>query len=252
MKPEKSLIQIVKYHAGRDGRGRVSIRHKGGRHKRYYRFIDFKRDKKEIAGKVVNLEYDPNRGVDIALVFYPDGEKRYILAPLGLKNGDIVASGELVETKVGNSLPLEKIPVGQPIHNLEMFPGRGGQMARGAGNSASILAKEGKYVRVRLPSGEVRLFEKDCYATIGQLSNIERKNRFLGKAGRKRYLGIKPTVRGVAQDPDSHPHGGGEGRSSVGMKSPKTPWGKPTMGKITRKRNKASNKFIVQRRGKKH
>src|SRR3989344_3116704 len=248
MSREKSLFSIIKYRAGRDARGRISVRHKGGRHKRYFRDIDFKRDKRDIVGKVVNIEYDPNIGADIALIYYRDGDKRYILAPDGLKLGNEISSGEKAEVKTGNAMPLSKIPIGIPIHNLEMFPKTGGMIVRGAGNSASVLAKEDKYTRVRLPSSEIRLFDNRCYATIGQLSNPERKNRLFKKAGNKRHLGIKPTVRGVAQDPDSHPHGGGEGRSGIGMPSPKSPWGKPTLGKRTRKANKASNKFIVKRR----
>lgn len=246
-KPEKSLKRIIKYKAGRDSRGRIAVRHKGGRHKRFFREIDFKRDKKDTAGKIVSIEYDPNRGTDIALAVYPDGDKRYILAPAGLAVEDEIIASEKAEIKTGNALPLAKIPIGMPIHNIEMKPGRGGQAARGAGNSAVILAKEGNYVRIKLPSGEVRLFDKRGYASIGQLSNPERKNVKLGKAGRKRHLGIKPAVRGVAQDPDSHPHGGGEGRSGIGMKSPKSPWGKRTLGKKTRKK-KASDKYIMQRR----
>lgn len=246
-RPEKTLSRILKKRSGRDGQGKISVRHQGGRHKRLYREIDFRRDKREISGKVVALEYDPNRGADIALIFYKDGEKRYILAPIGLKIGDKIMASEQGEIKTGNALPLTKIPVGMPIHNIELNWGLGGQLVRGAGLSASILAKEGKMVRVKLPSGEVRLIAGRCYATIGQVGNVERKGRKLGKAGAKRHLGIRPTVRGVAQDPGSHPHGGGEGRSGIGMPGPKTPWGKPALGKRTR-RPQASDKFIIERR----
>lgn len=246
--PEKRLKRIIKYRAGRDNQGKIVVRHKGGRQKRFFREIDFKRDKRDITGKIVSLEYDPNRGSGIALVFYPDGDKRYILAPIGLKIGDEITSGEKADIKTGNAIPLARVPIGTPIHNIELIPGKGGQVARGAGNSAVLLATEGDFARIKLPSGEVRLFDKKGYATIGQLSNPERKNRKLGKAGVKRHMGIRPTVRGVAQDPDSHPHGGGEGRSGIGMKSPKSPWGKRTLGKITRNRKKQSNRYIVQRR----
>lgn len=244
---EKSLIEHIPYRAGRDGRGQVAIRHRGGRHKRNYRIIDFKRDKQTVAGVINRIEYDPNRGASIALVFYKDGEKRYILAPVGLKLGDEVAAGENAPFALGNALPLAKMPIGTQVHNIELNPQKGGVLARGAGNFATVLAREGALVRVKLPSGEVRLINSRCFATIGQLSNIERKHRKLGKAGKSRHLGFRPTVRGVAQNPSSHPHGGGEGRSGIGMPSPKSPWGKKTLGKRTRGK-KQSDMFIVERR----
>lgn len=248
MAPLKKLRKIRVQKAGRDRTGKISVRHQGGGEKRFIRKIDFKRNKRNIEARVAAIEYDPNRGADIALLNYIDGEKRYILAPLGLKVGDKVLSGEKVEAKTGNSLPLAKIPVGEKIHNLELTAGRGGQIVRGAGTSATILAKEKDYVQIKLPSKEIRRIRKECYATIGQVGNVERKTRKLGKAGKKRHLGIRPTVRGVAQHPDSHPHGGGEGRSGIGMPSPKSPWGKKTLGKRTRKRKKKSDKYIVKRR----
>lgn len=246
--PEKSLTERLQYKAGRDWRGRVSVRHRGGRHARDYRIIDFKRDKYGIEGTVSTIEYDPNRGAYIALVFYKDGAKRYMLAPEGLTPGQTVMSGPSAPFGLGNALPLELMPVGTEVHNIELSPGAGGIMARGAGNFATVLAREGQYVRVKLPSGEVRIIDKRCMATVGQLSNGERKHRELGKAGTKRHLGFRPTVRGVAQNPRSHPHGGGEGRSGIGMPSPKSPWGKKTLGKRTRAYNKPSDKFIVTRR----
>ena len=244
----KKLRKIRVPKSGRDRTGKISIRHHGGGEKRFLRKIDFKREKTNIEAKVAAIEYDPNRGADIALLNYIDGEKRYILAPLGLKVGDKVLSGEKVEVKTGNALPLGKIPVGEKIHNIELTRGRGGQIVRGAGTAATILAREEKYVQVKLPSKETRRIRKECYATIGQVGNMERKTRKLGKAGRKRHLGIRPTVRGVAQHPNSHPHGGGEGRSGIGMPSPKSPWGKKTLGKRTRKRKKQSDKYIIKRR----
>jgi large subunit ribosomal protein L2 len=255
LKPEvnmsKKLQRILAKKSGRNSSGKVTVRHQGGRHKRYLREIDFKRDKRGISAKVASIEYDPNRGVDIALVFYADGEKRYILAPEGLKTGDEVQSGEKVEVKLGNALPLKKISLGTVVHNLEIKPGKGAQIVRGAGTGAILMSKEEKYALLKLPSGEQRRVELACYATVGQLGNINRKNRILGKAGRKRYLGVRPTVRGVAQNPHSHPHGGGEGRSGIGMPSPKSPWGKPNLGVRTRNKKKYSNKLIIKRRNKK-
>ncbi|MGQ9598206.1 MAG: 50S ribosomal protein L2 [Anaerolineae bacterium] len=248
--PEKSLLQPLKKSAGRNFRGKITVRHRGGGHKRRYRVIDFKRDKFGIPGRVATIEYDPNRSARIALVVYADGEKRYIIAPLGLKVGDVVMSGPDAEARVGSALPLMNIPVGTTVHNIELYRGRGGQLVRAAGTSAQLLAKEGKYAHVRLPSGEVRLIDVQCMATVGQVGNTDHGNISLGKAGRKRWLGFRPSVRGSAMDPNSHPHGGGEGRSPIGMPTPKSPWGKPTLGYKTRK-NKATDKWIVRRRGKK-
>jgi large subunit ribosomal protein L2 len=237
--------------AGRNFRGKITIRHRGGGHKRNYRQIDFKRDKFEVPGKVSSIEYDPNRSSRIALVTYADGEKRYIIAPLGLQVGDQIVSGKRAEIKPGNTMPLRNIPQGTLIHNIELQVGRGGQLVRSAGTSAQLLAKEGQdYATVRLPSGEQRFIRQDCLATIGQVGNVEHGNVKLGKAGRKRHLGIRPTVRGSAMNPNDHPHGGGEGRSPVGMPGPKTPWGKPALGKRTR-HNKSTDKFIFRRRSKK-
>lgn len=247
--PEKSLLAPLRKRAGRNAQGRITVRHRGGGHKRRYRIIDFKRDKFGIPGRVDSIEYDPNRSARIALVVYPDGEKRYILAPLGLKVGDTVVSGPEADIRVGNALPIRNIPVGTMIHNIELHKGRGGQLVRSAGTSAQLLAKEGKYAHVRLPSGEVRLIHVDCMATIGQVGNVDHQNISLGKAGRARWLGRRPEVRGSAMTPRDHPHGGGEGRAPIGMPSPKTPWGKPTLGYKTR-RNKATDKYIVRRRGK--
>jgi large subunit ribosomal protein L2 len=226
------------------------VRHRGGGHKRRYRVIDFKRDKFGVPGRVSTIEYDPNRSARIALVSYADGEKRYIIAPVGLMVGDVVMSGPEAEIRVGNALPIANIPVGTTIHNIELHIGKGGQMARAAGTSAQLMAKEGRYAHVRLPSGEVRLVNMECMASIGQVGNTDHGNIKLGKAGRKRWLGFRPSVRGSAMDPSSHPHGGGEGRSPIGMPGPKTPWGKPTLGYKTR-RNKSTEKWIVRRRGKK-
>ena len=248
--PEKSLLRPLKKKAGRNFRGKITVRHKGGGHKRRYRLIDFKRNKVGVPGRVDSIEYDPNRSARIALVVYADGEKRYIIAPLGLKVGDMVMSGPDAEIRLGNALPINNIPVGTTVHNIELHIGKGGQMARAAGTSAQLLAKEGRYAHLRLPSGEVRLVNTQCMATIGQVGNTEHGNISLGKAGRKRWLGIRPSVRGSAMDPSSHPHGGGEGRSPIGMPGPKSPWGKPTLGYKTR-RNKRTNKWIVRRRGKK-
>ncbi|HUS94989.1 MAG TPA: 50S ribosomal protein L2 [Patescibacteria group bacterium] len=250
-KPEKSLTTGLRKRAGRNFRGKITIRHRGGGHKRNYRQIDFKRDKFEVPGKVSSIEYDPNRSSRIALVTYADGEKRYIIAPLGLQVGDQIVSGKRAEIKPGNTMPLRNIPQGTLIHNIELQVGRGGQLVRSAGTSAQLLAKEGQdYATVRLPSGEQRFIRQDCLATIGQVGNVEHGNVKLGKAGRKRHLGIRPTVRGSAMNPNDHPHGGGEGRSPVGMPGPKTPWGKPALGKRTR-HNKSTDKFIFRRRSKK-
>ena len=245
--PEKSLTEILKKHSGRDVSGKVSVRHQRGRQKRYYRIIDFRRDKRDVEGTVTRIEYDPNRNAHIALIEYKDGEKRYILHPQGLKIGDIIIAGENVDIKVGNSLPLKNIPIGIEVHNVELHPGQGGKIIRGAGTASPVLAKDNTYVHLKLPSGEVRLFFRDCYATVGRIGNIEHKDEIIGKAGRKILMGISPTVRGTAQNPRSHPHGGGEGRSGEGM-HPKTPWGKPARGFRTRKRKNSSNKFIVKRR----
>jgi large subunit ribosomal protein L2 len=248
--PEKSLLRPLKKRAGRNFRGKITVRHRGGGHKRRYRALDFKRDKLGVPGRVASIEYDPNRSARIALIVYADGEKRYIIAPVGLMVGDVVESGPEAEIQVGNALPISNIPVGTTIHNIELHIGKGGQMVRAAGTSAQLLAKEGRYAQVRLPSGEVRLVNVQCMATIGQVGNTDHGNIKLGKAGRKRWLGFRPSVRGSAMDPGSHPHGGGEGRSPIGMPSPKSPWGKPTLGKKTR-RNKSTEKWIVRRRGKK-
>lgn len=247
--PERSLLRSLHKQAGRNVQGRVTVRHRGGGHKRQYRVVDFKRDKVGIPARVKSIEYDPNRSARIALLVYGDGEKRYIIAPLGLQVGDSVMSGEDAEIRVGNALPLERIPLGTLVHNIEFYPGRGGQMVRSAGTSAQVLAKEGDHVTLRLPSGEVRLVRKNCMATIGQVGNVDHGNIKLGKAGRKRWLGWRPAVRGSAMSPRDHPHGGGEGRTPIGMPSPKSPWGKKTLGKKTR-RNKATDKYIVRRRGK--
>jgi large subunit ribosomal protein L2 len=246
--PERSLLEPLRRRAGRNNEGRVSVRHRGGGHKRMYRLIDFKRDKTGVPGRVVSIEYDPNRSARIALVQYADGEKRYVLAPVELKVGAQLMSGPEAEVRVGNALPIRNIPLGTVVHNVELHPGRGGQLARSAGVGAQLMAKEGAYAQVRLPSGEVRRVPVECMATIGQVGNTDHANINLGKAGRKRWLGWRPTVRGVAQDPNSHPHGGGEGRTPVGMPGPKTPWGKPARGYKTR-RNKATDKYIVRRRG---
>jgi len=246
--PERSLLAPLRKQAGRNNRGTVTVRHRGGGHKRRYRIIDFRRDKHGVAARVDSIEYDPNRSSRIALVVYTDGEKRYILATVGMKVGEVVMSGPGAEIRVGNALPILQIPTGTVIHNVEIYPGRGGQLARSAGNSAQLLAKDGNLAQVRLPSGEVRYIDVNCLATIGQVSNPDHANITIGKAGRYRWLGRRPSVRGIAMDPGSHPHGGGEGRSPIGMPGPKTPWGKPALGKKTR-RNKFTNKFIVRRRG---
>jgi len=247
--PERSLLRPLRKRSGRNVHGRITVRHRGGGHKRLYRLIDFKRDKVGIPARVGSIEYDPNRSARVALLVYADGEKRYIIAPLGLQVGDMVMGGEEAEIRVGNALPLARIPPGTMVHNVELYPGRGGQMVRSAGTSAQVLAEEGDYVTLRLPSGEIRLVRKECMATIGQVGNVDHGNIKLGKAGRKRWLGWRPAVRGSAMSPRDHPHGGGEGRSPIGMPSPKSPWGKKTLGKKTR-RNKATDQYIVRRRGK--
>ena len=244
--PEKSLLQSMSKSGGRNATGRITVRHIGGGNRRKYRIIDFKRNKDNVPAKVASIEYDPNRSANIALLVYADGEKRYIIAPLGLQKGDTVMSAENADIRTGNTLPLEKIPVGTVIHNIEMHPGKGGQIARSAGNSAQLMAKEGKYATLRLPSGEMRYLPIKCRATIGQVGNIEHEIVSIGKAGRKRHMGVRPTVRGVVMNPCDHPHGGGEGKSPIGMPSPVTPWGKPALGYKTRKKNK-SNKFIIKR-----
>ncbi len=247
-KPERSLLAPLRKKGGRNNRGVITMRHQGGGHKRRYRIIDFRRDKWDIPARIESIEYDPNRSARIALVVYRDGERRYILAPSEIRVGDTIMSGPNAEVRPGNALPIRNIPLGTVIHNIELYPGRGGQLVRSAGNSAQLLAKEGTLAQVRLPSGEVRYIDMNCLATVGSVSNADHANINLGKAGRKRHLGIRPSVRGIAMDPSGHPHGGGEGRSPVGMKAPKTPWGKPALGKKTR-RNKTTNKFIVRRRG---
>lgn len=248
--PEKSLLATLKKNAGRNSRGCITVRHRGGGNKRKYRIIDFKRDKDQIPAKVAAIEYDPNRTANIALLHYADGEKRYILAPNGLKVGDVIFSGEGSDIKVGNCLKLKNMPVGTVIHNIELKEGKGGQMVRSAGVSAQLMAKEGKNALVRLPSGETRYVNINCKATIGQVGNLEHENVTIGKAGRKRHMGFRPTVRGSVMNPNDHPHGGGEGRSPIGRPSPVTPWGKPALGYKTRKKNKASNKMIVSKRKK--
>ena len=246
--PEKSLVVRVKNNAGRNSYGKITVRHHGGGAKKKYRIIDFKRNKDGIEAKVVGIEYDPNRSANIALLHYADGEKRYILAPQGLKDGDVVMSGENAEIRVGNCLPLSTIPIGASVHNVELKPGKGGQMVRSAGNEAQLMAKEGKYATLRLPSGEMRMVPVDCRATIGQVGNGDHELIKLGKAGRKRHMGIRPTVRGSVMNPNDHPHGGGEGKAPIGRPGPVTPWGKPALGLKTRKKNKTSNKMIVRSR----
>lgn len=247
-RPERSLTEALRKKGGRNNSGRVTVRHRGGGHKRRYRIIDFRRDKFDCRAEVIAIEYDPNRSARIALLQYEDGEKRYIIAPLGLKVGDMVGNGKLAVLRPGNAMAISEIPVGTEIHNIELLPGKGAQLVRAAGVSAQLLAKEGTYAQVRLPSGEVRLIHERCMATIGQVGNTDHGNVKLGKAGRNRWLGWRPAVRGTAQDPRSHPHGGGEGRSGIGMAAPKTPWGKPALGKKTRV-NKRTDRFIVRRRG---
>ncbi len=249
--PERSLLEPLKNHAGRNSYGRITVRHRGGGVKRKYRVIDFKRNKLDVSAKVIAIEYDPNRSANIALVEYEDGEKKYIIAPYGLKVGDAIVSSENADIRPGNTLPIAQIPVGTIIHNIEIAPGKGGQLVRSAGNSAQLMAKEDKYAQVRLPSGEVRMIRVDCKATIGQVGNLEHENISIGKAGRKRHMGWRPTVRGVVMNPNDHPHGGGEGKSPIGLPSPVTPWGKPALGYKTRKHKKQSNKFIVKGRNQK-
>lgn len=246
--PEKSLLVSLQKKSGRNNQGKITVRHRGGGARKKYRIIDFKRNKDGIPAKVVGIEYDPNRTANIALLSYADGEKRYILAPNGLKVGTTLLSGEKAEVRVGNCLPLSVIPVGTTVHNVELYPGRGGQLVRSAGNSAQLMAKEGKYATLRLPSGEMRMVLLNCRATIGQVGNIDHELINIGKAGRKRHMGIRPTVRGSAMNPNDHPHGGGEGRTGIGRSGPATPWGKPALGLKTRKKNKASNRLIVRRR----
>lgn len=246
--PEKSLLEPLKKHSGRNSYGRITVRHRGGGNRTKYRVVDFKRLKDGMNATVMSIEYDPNRSANIALIQYEDGVKSYIIAPHELKVGDIVRSGEDADIKIGNALPIKSIPVGTLIHNIELFPGRGAQMVRSAGNSAQLMAKENGYAQVRLPSGEVRMVKLDCRATIGQVGNIDHENMKIGKAGRKRHMGWRPTVRGVVMNPCDHPHGGGEGKSPIGMPGPVTPWGKPTLGYKTRKKNKHSDKYIVKKR----
>ncbi|TDM02352.1 50S ribosomal protein L2 [Macrococcus carouselicus] len=248
--PEKSLLEPLPRKAGRNNQGKLTVRHRGGGHKRQYRIIDFKRNKDGIPGKVATIEYDPNRSANIALIHYLDGEKRYIIAPKGLVVGQEINNGPEADIKVGNALPLINIPVGTVIHNIELKPGKGGQLVRSAGTSAQVLGKEGKYVLVRLKSGEVRMILSTCRATIGQVGNEQHELINIGKAGRSRWLGKRPTVRGSVMNPNDHPHGGGEGRTSIGRKSPMSPWGKPTLGKKTRKKKNSSNKLIVRGRKK--
>ncbi|EAX47579.1 ribosomal protein L2 [Thermosinus carboxydivorans Nor1] len=247
-KPERSLVEHLKKHGGRNQQGRITVRHQGGGHKRLYRIIDFKRNKDGIPAKVATIEYDPNRSARIALLHYADGEKRYIIAPNGLKVGDVVMSGPDADIKTGNALPLKNIPVGTLVHNVELKIGKGAQLVRSAGAAAQLMAKEGDYALLRLPSGELRKVHVNCRATIGQVGNLEHENITIGKAGRSRWLGIRPANRGVAMNPVDHPHGGGEGRSPVGRKRPVTPWGKAAMGVKTRKKKKASDRLIVKRR----
>lgn len=248
--PEKSLLAPLSKKAGRNNQGKITTRHQGGGHKRKYRIIDFKRTKDGIPGNVATIEYDPNRSANIALIHYVDGEKRYILAPKGLKVGDVVMSGPEADIKVGNALPLENIPVGTVIHNIELKPGKGGQMVRAAGTEAQLLGKEDKYVSIRLASGEMRKVLKECRATVGSVGNEDHELISIGKAGRSRWLGQRPEVRGSVMNPNDHPHGGGEGRAPIGRKSPMSPWGKPTLGYKTRKKGKASDKLIIRRRTK--
>ena len=246
--PEKSLLEVKKKHAGRNSYGRITTRHHGGGNRQKYRVIDFKRNKRDMEGTVLRLEYDPNRSSFIALVEYADGERRYIIAPVGLKAGDVILAGEGADIKPGNALPLANIPVGTVIHNIEMYPGKGAQLVRSAGNAAQLMAKEGALATVRMPSGEMRKIRMECYATIGQVGNIDHANVSLGKAGRVRHMGRRPMVRGSVMNPVDHPHGGGEGKSPVGRPGPVTPWGKPTLGYKTRKKKNPTDKFIVKRR----
>ena len=250
-KPERGLVETLKKHSGRNSYGHITVRHQGGGNKKKYRIVDFRRDKLDVPGTVLRLEYDPNRTAYIALVEYPDGERRYILAPVGLKAGDQVLSSAAADIKPGNTLPIANIPVGTVIHNIELQPGRGGQLVRSAGAAAQLMAKEGELAQVRMPSGEFRYVRMNCTATIGQVGNLEYANIHIGKAGRKRHMGIRPTVRGSVMNPNDHPHGGGEGRAPVGRPGPVTPWGKPAMGLKTRKTKNRTNKFIIKRRNSK-
>ena len=249
--PEKSLTVTLKKHAGRNVRGKITVRHRGGGYRPKYRIIDFKRDKDGVPGTVATIEYDPNRTANITLINYADGEKRYIIAPNKLNVGDVIESGAEADIKVGNALPLANIPVGTIIHNVELKAGKGGQMVRSAGNGAQLMAKEGAFAQVRLPSGEVRKVHIGCRATVGEVGNLDHQNIQIGKAGRKRHMGIRPTVRGSVMNPNDHPHGGGEGKAGIGRVSPVTPWGKPALGYKTRKKKKASDKYIVKRRNEK-
>ena len=250
-KPEKSLTVTLKKHSGRNSRGKITVRHRGGGTRPKYRIIDFKRDKDGVPGKVATIEYDPNRSANIALINYADGEKRYIVAPNKLAVGDVIVSGPDADIKIGNALPVANIPVGTIIHNIELKPGKGAQLVRSAGNGAQLMAKEGKFASLRLPSGEVRKVRQECRATIGEVGNIDHQNIQIGKAGRKRHMGIRPTVRGSVMNPNDHPHGGGEGKAGIGRVSPVTPWGKPALGYKTRKKGKPSDKYIVKRRNEK-
>ena len=250
-KPERGLVETLKKHSGRNNYGHITVRHQGGGNKRKYRIVDFRRDKLDVPGTVLRLEYDPNRTAYIALVEYTDGERRYILAPVGLKVGDQVLSSAAADIKPGNTLPIANIPVGTIIHNIELAPGRGGQLVRSAGAAAQLMAKEGELAQVRMPSGEFRYVRMNCMATIGQVGNLENANIHIGKAGRTRHMGIRPTVRGSVMNPNDHPHGGGEGRAPVGRPGPVTPWGKPAMGLKTRKAKNRTNKFIIKRRNSK-
>jgi large subunit ribosomal protein L2 len=250
-KPQKSLTVTLKKHAGRNVRGKITVRHRGGGVRHKYRIIDFKRKKDGVPGRVATIEYDPNRSANIALIFYADGDKRYIIAPNKLKPGDTIVSGPDADIQIGNALPLSNIPVGTIIHCIEMKPGKGAQMVRAAGNGAQLMAKEGDYASVRLPSGEVRRVRIECRATIGEVGNLDHENVKLGKAGRKRHMGFRPTVRGSVMNPNDHPHGGGEGKAGIGRVGPVTPWGRPALGYKTRKKNKPSDKYIVKRRNQK-
>ncbi len=248
--PEKSLVVHLKTNSGRNNQGKITVRHHGGGAKKKYRIIDFKRNKDGVVAKVAAIEYDPNRTANIALLFYADGEKRYMLAPNGIKVGDSIMSGETAEIRVGNCLEMKDMPIGSQIHNIELKPGAGAQLVRAAGNSAQLMAKEGKYATVRLPSSEMRLIPINCRATIGQVGNIDHELINIGKAGKKRHMGIRPTVRGSVMNPNDHPHGGGEGKTGIGRPAPSTPWGKPALGYKTRKKHKASSKFIIRGRSK--
>ena len=250
-RPERSLTEVLKKHSGRNSYGRITVRHRGGGNRRKYRIIDFKRNKFDVPGTVLRLEYDPNRSANIALIEYSDKERRYILAPVGLKAGDMVISSKDADIKPGNTLPITSIPVGTVIHNIEMYPGKGGQLVRSAGTQAQLMAREGAMAQIRMPSGEYRLVRSNCLATIGQVGNTDHSNIHIGKAGRKRHMGIRPTVRGSVMNPVDHPHGGGEGRSPIGRPGPVTPWGKPALGYKTRKKKNPNDKYIVKRRGKK-